>query len=60
MVSCLGHLSDPSLYARFNAVYARHFREPLSTRTAVGAQLVLGMLVEITAVARKPAPAEEP
>ena len=60
VVSCLVHLADLSLYPRFNAVYARHFREPLPTRTTVGAQLVLGMLVEITVVARKPGPAGGP
>lgn len=54
VVSCLIHLSDLSLYPRFNAAYARHFSEPRPVRTTVGAQLVLGMLVEITVIARTP------
>lgn len=53
-VSCLVHLSDLSLFARFNSVYARHFPEPRPVRTTVGAPLVFGMLVEITVVARVP------
>ena len=58
VVSCLVHLSDLSLFTRFNAVYAQHFTEPRPARTTVGAPLVMGMLVEITAVAhRRPAAA---
>lgn len=53
-VSCLVHLSDLSLFSRFNAVYARHFKETRPVRTTVGAPLVFGMLVEITVVARVP------
>ena len=53
-VSCLVHLSDLSLFARFNAVYAKHFAEPRPVRTTVGAPLVFGMLVEITVIARVP------
>ncbi len=52
VVSCLVHLSDLSLFSRFNATYAKHFQEPRPVRTTVGASLVLGMLVEITVVAR--------
>ena len=51
VVSCLVHLSDLSLFPRFNEVYARHFADPKPVRTTVGAALVLGMLVEITVVA---------
>jgi 2-iminobutanoate/2-iminopropanoate deaminase len=51
-VSCLVHLSDLSLFSRFNAVYAKHFSEPRPVRTTVGAPLVFGMLVEITVIAR--------
>ena len=51
-ISCLVHLSDLSLFARFNAVYAQHFAEPRPVRTTVGAPLVFGMLVEITVIAR--------
>jgi 2-iminobutanoate/2-iminopropanoate deaminase len=52
VVSCLVHLSDLSLFSRFNATYEKHFQEPRPVRTTVGASLVLGMLVEITVVAR--------
>ena len=51
VVSCLVHLSDLSLFGRFNAIYERHFGEPRPVRTTVGASLVQGMLVEITVVA---------
>jgi 2-iminobutanoate/2-iminopropanoate deaminase len=52
VVSCLVHLSDLSLFSRFNATYGKHFQEPRPVRTTVGAPLVLGMLVEITVIAR--------
>jgi 2-iminobutanoate/2-iminopropanoate deaminase len=53
VVSCLVHLSDLSLFGRFNAVYERHFEEPLPVRTTIGAPLVAGMLVEVTVVAHR-------
>jgi 2-iminobutanoate/2-iminopropanoate deaminase len=53
VVSCLVHLSDLSAFGRFNAVYERHFREPRPVRTTVGAALLGGALVEITATARR-------
>jgi 2-iminobutanoate/2-iminopropanoate deaminase len=54
VVSCLVHLTDLSLFPGYNAVYERHFAEPRPVRTTVGAQLVAGMRIEITAVARVP------
>jgi enamine deaminase RidA (YjgF/YER057c/UK114 family) len=54
VVSCLVHLADLDDFARFNHVYAAGFPEPRPVRTTVGAQLVSGMLVEITVVARRP------
>jgi 2-iminobutanoate/2-iminopropanoate deaminase len=54
VVSCLVHLADLSLVQRFNAVYERHVPEPRPVRTTVGAALLGGALVEITAVARRP------
>ena len=47
------HLSDTSLFSRYNAVYARRFSEPYPTRITVGSNLdqVPGMLVEIEATA---------
>lgn len=55
VVSCLVHLSDLSLFPRFNAVYERHFSEPRPVRTTVGATLIGGAAIEITATARRPA-----
>jgi reactive intermediate/imine deaminase len=54
VVSCLVHLVDLGDFARFNEIYAAHFPEPRPVRTTVGAQLVRGMLVEITVVAHTP------
>jgi enamine deaminase RidA (YjgF/YER057c/UK114 family) len=54
VVSCLVHLSDLSLFGRFNAVYEQHFAEPRPVRTTVGAALLGGALVEITVTARRP------
>lgn len=44
------HLSDLSLFQRFNAVYAQYFPDPKPVRTTVGSQLP-GILVEIDVVA---------
>ena len=54
VVSSLVHLADLSHFARFNAVYGPHFADPKPVRTTVGAQLLHGMLVEITVVALRP------
>jgi enamine deaminase RidA (YjgF/YER057c/UK114 family) len=54
-VSCLVHLTDLTLFQRFNAVYERHFPEPRPVRTTVGAGLLGSAMVEITVVARRPA-----
>ena len=53
-VSSLVHLSDLSLFSRFNDVYGPHFSDPKPVRTTVGADLLHGMLVEITVTARRP------
>ncbi len=47
------HLSDTSLFARYNAVYARRFSRPYPVRTTVGSDLghAPGMLIEIDCVA---------
>lgn len=52
VVSCLVHLADLSDYAAFNAVYAQQFPGTKPVRTTVRADLVAGMRVEITVVAR--------
>ena len=44
------HLSDLSLFDRYNRVYARYFPDPKPTRTTVGSQLP-GIMVEIDAIA---------
>lgn len=44
------HLSDLSLFPRYNAVYAQYFPDPKPVRTTVGSQLP-GILVEIDVVA---------
>lgn len=51
VVSCLVHLADLDLYPGFNRTYERFFEPPRPARTTVGAELLLGMLVEITVVA---------
>jgi 2-iminobutanoate/2-iminopropanoate deaminase len=47
------HLSDTSLFARYNTVYARRFSRPYPARTTVGSDLghTPGMLIEIDCVA---------
>jgi len=47
------HLSDTSLFARYNAVYAKRFAKPYPVRTTVGSDLghTPGMLVEIDCIA---------
>lgn len=47
------HLSDTSLFPRYNAVYARRFMKPYPARTTVGSDLgmVPGMMIEMDAVA---------
>ncbi len=44
------HLTDMSLFPRFNQVYARYFPDPKPARTTVGSILV-GVLIEIEAIA---------
>jgi 2-iminobutanoate/2-iminopropanoate deaminase len=47
------HLSDTSLFARYNSVYAQRFSQPHPVRTTVGSDLghTPGMLIEIDCVA---------
>ena len=44
------HLSDLSLFQRYNTVYATYFPDPKPVRTTVGSQL-LGIMVEIDVIA---------
>jgi 2-iminobutanoate/2-iminopropanoate deaminase len=50
------HLSDTSLFARYNAVYARRFSAPYPVRTTVGSDLrqLPGMLIEADCIAYAP------
>jgi 2-iminobutanoate/2-iminopropanoate deaminase len=50
VVKVSAHLSDMSLFERYNRVYASYFPDPKPTRTTVGSQLP-GILVEIDAIA---------
>ena len=50
VVKVSAHLSDLSLFERYNKVYAANFPDPKPARTTVGSQL-LGILVEIDAIA---------
>ena len=55
VVSCLVHLSDLAQLAEFNARYAEQFPGPAKpVRTTVRADLIGGMRVEVTVIARKP------
>jgi len=52
VVSCLVHLVDLADFPAFNAVYEQKFSGVKPVRTTVRADLVAGLLVEITVVAR--------
>jgi 2-iminobutanoate/2-iminopropanoate deaminase len=54
VVSVLVHLSDLALFDRYNEVYERFFPDPKPVRTTVGAQLLHGLMVEMTVTARLP------
>lgn len=47
------HLSDTSLFARYNAVYSQRFSRPYPVRTTVGSDLghSPGMLIEMDCIA---------
>jgi 2-iminobutanoate/2-iminopropanoate deaminase len=61
VVKVTAHLSDTSLFPRYNAVYAQRFSKPYPVRTTVGSDLghAPGMLVELDCVAYAPAKASE-
>ena len=62
VVKATVHLSDLSLFARYNAVYANRFSKPYPVRTTVGSDLghTPGMLVEIDCIAYKEAGKKRP
>ena len=52
VVKANAHLSDMTLFDRYNKVYVTYFPDPKPTRTTVGSQLPLkGILVEIEVIA---------
>ena len=53
VVSCLAHLTDLGHWPKFNEAYERHFPETKPVRTTVRADLVDGMLVELTVIAHR-------
>ena len=60
VVSCLVHLVDLADFPTFNAIYEQQFTGVRPVRTTVRADLVAGLLVEITVVARTPSPERRP
>jgi 2-iminobutanoate/2-iminopropanoate deaminase len=52
VVSCLVHLVDLADFPAFNAIYTQKFAGVKPVRTTVRADLVAGLLVEITVIAR--------
>jgi len=52
VVSCLVHLVDLADFPAFNAIYKQKFTGVRPVRTTVRADLVAGLLVEITVIAR--------
>lgn len=50
VVKVTAHLSDLSLFSRYNSVYVKYFPDPKPVRTTVGSQL-LNIMVEIDVVA---------
>ena len=55
MIKVNAYLTDLGDFAGFNEVYRTIFQEPYPARTTVGVSLPGGILVEVEAIARKPA-----
>ena len=51
VVSCLVHITDLAQFEAFNAIYEQEFPGVKPVRTTVRADLVAGMLVEVTVIA---------
>jgi 2-iminobutanoate/2-iminopropanoate deaminase len=49
------YLTDLANFPLYNEIYREYFSEPFPARTTVGAPLAADLLVEIEAVARRPA-----
>jgi enamine deaminase RidA (YjgF/YER057c/UK114 family) len=54
VVSALVHLASLDDVDGYNRIWASFFADPKPARTTVEARLLLGLLVEITVIARKP------
>jgi reactive intermediate/imine deaminase len=54
IVKATVHLSDLSLFSRYDAVYAEMVPEPRPTRTTVGSVLAPGVMIEIDVIAYGP------
>jgi 2-iminobutanoate/2-iminopropanoate deaminase len=52
VISCLVHIVDLADFAAFNAIYEQKFTGVKPVRTTVRADLVAGMRVEITVIAK--------
>jgi 2-iminobutanoate/2-iminopropanoate deaminase len=52
VVSCLVHLTDLGNFPAFNAEYEKYFPNVKPVRTTVRADLVAGVLVEVTVIAK--------
>jgi 2-iminobutanoate/2-iminopropanoate deaminase len=53
VISCLVHIVDLTDFAAFNAIYEQKFTGVKPVRTTVRADLVAGMRVEITVIAKR-------
>jgi 2-iminobutanoate/2-iminopropanoate deaminase len=51
VVSVRIYLADLNDFAKLNAIYRQYFTEDYPARTTIGAQLLLGMLIEVDCVA---------
>ena len=55
VVKCGVHLTDLALFPHFNAVYGQYFDDPRPARTTVQSGLINNCLVEVDAIAWRPA-----
>jgi len=57
VIKASGYLAHPGLVEEYNAIYREYFSPPYPARTTIACQLVVpGMLLQIEAFARRPAP----
>jgi 2-iminobutanoate/2-iminopropanoate deaminase len=58
VISVRVYLADLANWPAFNEIYRRYFTPPYPSRTAIGAQLLGGFLVEVDAIAKIPDPSD--